>query len=339
MRKYRYYLYPISLFCLIITFILLVNNNKPSDKTNIINQYYLTNNSLVKNYGRSNDLEFLSESMGLYLEYLLLIENEKEFNKIFNVFESKFILKKDGLYHIKWRLEDYQSTNALIDDLRIIRVLKEASVIFDNRNFLEIANKLSNSLTFTHMNGGYFTDFYDWNYKQHANELHLSYIDTEALTQSSQNIDFQSLQQKGNDETSPFFLEVLRIQKNKYEPANPLTVNMIDQMLIAIQVLKITDQPPFKFDQWLKSELLNNKKIYGQYKRDSLVPLDFNESSAVYSLLTLYFLEQKDKQLAKKSYELLRRQLPLQKEPNYEEIHFFDFIHSVIADYKYKNQK
>jgi hypothetical protein len=338
-RKYRIYLYPITLGFLIITLILLVNNNKPPDKINIINQHYLTNNNLVKNYGRSNDLEFLSESIGLYLEYLLLIENEKEFNKIFKVFESEFLLKKDGLFHIKWRLEDYQSTNALIDDLRIIRVLKEASVIFDNSNFLKIANELSKSLTFTQIKDEYFTDFYDWNYKQHAVELHLSYIDTEALTQSSQNIDFQLLQQKGNDETSPFFLEILHIQKNKYEPANPLTVNMIDQMLIAIQVLKITDQPPIKFNQWLKSELLNNKKIYGQYKRDSLVPLDFNESSAVYSLITLYFLEQKDQQLAKKSYELLRRQLPLQKDPNYEGIHFFDFIHSVIADYKYKNQK
>ena len=112
---------------------------------------------------------------------------------------------------------------------------------------------------------------------------------------------------------------------------------MIDQLLIALNYIEITNQIPTEFDVWLKKEWSENKKIVGQYNRQTLNPFVEYESSAVYSLATEYFIAAKEFDFAKEVHVLLLKQPPFEKVPTYSEIHFFDYILSKTANWIYMN--
>lgn len=83
---------------------------------------------------------FLSESVGLWLTYLLEKDDQVRFNEQINVMKSYFLAND----FIVWRIEGTRkaSVNALIDDLRIIRVLLSAGEKWQDATYLQLGKKL-----------------------------------------------------------------------------------------------------------------------------------------------------------------------------------------------------
>ena len=134
---------------------------------------------------------------------------------------------------------------------------------------------------------------------------------------------------------SPFFHEIYDLRAMDFRDADPQTVNMIDQLLIAIQYHKITGKVPSSFNSWIEEELTSEGKLYGRYNKRTLEPQADYESSSVYALALLYFNEIGDHRHSKLAHQLLLKQLPFSNSPDYSTIHFFDFINAKTADVIY----
>ncbi|TYR78653.1 glycoside transferase [Priestia megaterium] len=341
MRKSNYL---IILFILVTGICITLNywaSSKKQAVVNTVHHHYKNTEGLIRTYGRENDVHYLSESIGLYMEYLLLTQNKEEFEEQFTLLQRDFLIHQNKETFVKWELSEKTSTNALIDDLRLMNVLTEAGHVFKEKRYKVAANKVQSTLLHTHLKNKQLIDFYDWSSNTQANTLHLSYINYSALKHMN-NLSassYEEILEKGEDPASPFFLEVFNIDKQAYEKADSKQINMIDQLLIACQYEEITGEPPAKFDAWLRQEWANKGKIYGNYNRTELSPSEAYESSAVYALATLYFLQQKDDTAARELHGKLLEQPPFSAEANYADIHFFDYMYSMIADYSYTNRK
>ena len=188
------------------------------------------------------------------------------------------------------------------------------------------------------MTDGLIVDFYDWELQKKSTTVHLSYINDQVIKGNSvvDSVDYQKLLTESIDSQSPFFKEVYIVDKHSYLSADKKSVNMIDQLMIAIQYLEFIDQVPPEFDQWLKEEWDTNGKLFGGYIKSDLTPAVSYESSAVYALAFLYFKQANNEDYADQLYTILLTQPPFDKNPDYSKIHFFDYIWTQTADAIYK---
>lgn len=293
-----------------------------------VEQNYVNEKGLIRAYGKAQHVEVLSESIGQYMAYLLLIKDEKTFQEQSELLQEHFLVKKKEDVFIKWQLGATVSTNASIDDLRIIRTLKEGSRIFHQPEYAELAQKLEKSLIDHQLTNGILTDFYDWELGEKSREVHLSYIDFAAFKEmpAIDETKYVQMLQGAVEEQTPFFKEVWQIETQTFAPASEKEVNLIDQLLIAIQYVKGTKEKPAAFDQWLKNEWQTQQKIFGQYQRNHIVPNVSYESSAVYALAVQYFLATGEESFAEEIEHTLLEQPPFDVAHDYGSVHFFDYI-------------
>ncbi|KHD86009.1 hypothetical protein G4D61_08995 [Bacillus ginsengihumi] len=340
MKKRNYFAVIIVLFVLGASITLVQFHRKQSHVIATVDHYYQNNKGEIKSYGRNQHIEYLSESIGLYMDYLLMTKNHEEFDRQFKILYKYFVIDGQNTY-VKWKLTKNTSTDALVDDLRLIDVLTDASHLFKDNKYQQLASKISASLLTKQKRNGALIDFYNWSTNEQANTLHLSYINISAFKKlNSISIStYKNDLEQASVSSSPFFLEIVNVDTKQYEKANTKSVNMIDQLLIALQYEEIEGKPPTMFDRWLRKEWSKQGKIYGQYNRTTLSPASSYESSAVYALATLYFIQQGDLKYAEQLHRKLLEQPPFFNKTMYSNIHFFDYIYSMIADYRYRQIK
>ncbi|GGE32628.1 hypothetical protein GCM10011391_09110 [Pullulanibacillus camelliae] len=312
--------------------------SKAADVEKVVTKHYETDKGLIKSYGREDTIQYLSESIGQYLNYLLLIGNKTEFKHQVKVLQDNFWVKKDDQSFLKWELARRTVTNASVDELRIIDVLKRAAVRFDKASYKELSVKLQTALLAKQMKGGMIVDFYDWQQDKAANTVHLSYINYEALKTMpllNQGL-YKKVIKAAVGTATPFFNEIYTIDKQSYQAADPNTVNLIDQLLIAIQYRKMVGEASKAFDHWLKTEIDTKGKLYGRYNQQTLAPAVDYESSAVYALALDYFIETDNRQYAKRLDAILLKQPPFDNRADFKHMHFFDYIYARTADVLYQ---
>ncbi len=306
-----------------------------SDVQSLISTVYMNEKELIRSYGREQEVQFLSESMGQYMDYLLLVEDRNEFKRQVDTLKGNFLVEKGDHLFIKWQASEDTTTNASVDDLRIIDALYEGGDRFNNSAYTELADKLKQALEKRQLVNGMLVDFYDWELENATTNVHLSYINSKGI-QRFESINIEEYQKIMEDAvSSPFFYEIYDVEKRDYQSADEKTVNMIDQLLIAIQYREITGKVPTLLDQWLRSELSSNNKLYGMYQKESLEPAVNYESSAVYALGLIYFMKTEDQKYTDQLHNLLKNQPPFHKNPDYPNIHFFDYIYARTADVLY----
>lgn len=305
-------------WAILLTSLILVGACGVKDK-NIqekVENLYTNDRGLIHAYPLDQKSEYLSESIGLYMEYLLHIADEKNFHQQYEKLINEFISEQNNLLYIHWKLTEEGSTNALIDDKRIIRILQEGSKKFNDERYSKLAEQLNESISISQLVEGYTVDFYDWNLKLAANRITLSYLEKDSLiTEKTFNL------LKNVDDTAVFFSEYYDIEAKQYVENNE--VHMIDQLLIAINRLDI-NKPSDTFKKWIEQEWETQGMIYGRYSRISLEPMVEYESLAVYYYLYIYFLKLKEDLLAE---EVLQRAEELGSEEMLKDAHFFDYIH------------
>ncbi|MCP6683288.1 lipoprotein YdaJ [Bacillus nakamurai] len=297
----------------------------------------------------SGDPLYLSESLGLWMEFLLGRKDEEHFQAHYRLLIDSF-LTKNGL--VAWKIEQNKAsgTNALIDDFRIMVSLNHAASLWGNSEYGQTARKIGASLKKYNTNGGYFTDYYDAASGSASKAVTLSYVHPEAL---------QFLKEKGiiDEKTEEQNLDVLYLAplQNGFLPKSYNTetkqykydseVNVIDQLYAAVN-LKQGDDKAAVLSKWITQEFKSNGKLYGRYSAETKEPSVPYESPSVYALAVLFLLEQKeDPAVIKSFYERMTSFETLDPlKPDYGgymsggDTHSFDNLLPLLAERKLFNE-
>lgn len=259
---------------------------------------YLTNTPVISPdlaHGR----DALSESVGLELEYALLKGDPALFAHHAAIL-NRFFVSPAGLVY--WRLNADGSTavttNALVDDLRIIHALLQAKERWKNPSFGETAARIGSLIAQHQLQHGLPVDFYDSRLVSAPDTLTLSYLNMPALLQLRNG---QLLPPAIYDHCRQLLAELptdgvfypktyhLSEQKFQYDE----TVNVIDQLLILEQRRCIGCRQEALY-AFLRQEFYRNHVLYGTYWRQSRSPAGSLESPAVYALMIIQALDAGD---------------------------------------------
>ncbi|HFT6045416.1 TPA: glycoside transferase [Listeria monocytogenes] len=285
-----------------------------------VKENYTAKNGLIVDYKNAQEPHYLAESIGLYMEYLVEVNDSKTFQEQVSHLEKNFITEDN---FIKWEATDATTTNAIVDDFRITEALYQASEKFSFPSYKKMADKILANTKKYSAEQGVPVDFYDFVHKKKADTLHLSYLNIQAMQQVNyRDKAYPPIQTVNAD---PFFTEVF--QNGQFQYADPKEVNMIDQMLIALAYFEENGDIEPNFDNFLQTELASKGKIYARYGRETKKPSTENESTAVYAFLTQYFNKTNQAKNGKITKELLEKM----DTSNPETTHFFDYINKEIT--------
>lgn len=282
----------------------------------MVEENYSDGEGLILTYPGKKDSGSLSESTGLYMEYLVNAKDENAFRIQTDRLKKHFAIQKDGYVFLRWQTEQGTQVNALVDDLRIIGALEAAGERFNEEEYITLARQVRNSIIDKQTNDGYTVDFYDWALEMPASRITLSYLIAE------KGVTGKTLELLRNvEKQSIFFPEYFDVEKNSY--SKNAEVHMIDQLLIALNRNNIGEQSEV-FDQWLMEEWKGEQKIYGRYSRETGEPSVKYESLAVYYYLQHYFRAIGQEGLAEEVVDYTGK---LAADGMLGQAHFFDFIH------------
>lgn len=282
----------------------------------LVDSYYINDKGVIHAYPKDGTSEYLSESIGLYMQYLLQNNDAQDFKNQVKVLMDHFLVEQNGHYFIPWRLYEEAKVNALIDDIRIASVLKNAASQFDEPNYHKLAHQILSAIEKRQHQGGIVTDYYDWSYGLAGNRLTLSYLIRELTVRS------ESFRLLEVEKQQVFFPEYYDFTKKRYVENDE--VHMIDQLLIAINRFDQGFSSP-RFDGWLLAEWEEKGWLAGRFDRYTGAPTVDFESLAVYYYLWQYFGRIGQAGYAEEAVK--QAQLVVAGEELPGELHFFDFIH------------
>ncbi|WP_410984245.1 transcriptional regulator [Bacillus cereus] len=286
--------------------------------------------------------ESLSESSGLWLEYLWREKKLDEWREHVAVVKREFVTTDNLLI---WKLaedgSEIATTNALIDDLRFIEVLFEAG------EDIEFAKKVSQAVLKYNRNKFFFVDFFDNSSRTKANSLTISYINPRALqfmmkqgvfSESEWNrvVKFLTDLPRKNWAYPKTYIEKANIETYQYDKE----VNLIDQSYIAYHKSLIGLRSP-AYMEFIKKEFAASNKLFGRYSLETSKPLVTYESPALYGLTILYCIEENEYELGKQLYERMIAFRDNDKNSQYyggyvtlanNDTHIFDNLFPLLAE-------
>ncbi|KOY80898.1 hypothetical protein I6G82_04850 [Lysinibacillus macroides] len=287
---------------------------------------------------------FLSESVGLWLAYLLEKDDQIRFDEQVQVIKTFFLTNN----FMVWRIEGTKkaSVTALIDDLRVIRVLLEAGEKWDNASYIQLGKEIGENLKRFGMVDGLFVDFVDVHSHDKANTLTMCYIMPAAFQQMAEH-DLLSQEQMEQQITilqntpvskEGFFPKYYDLFSKSYVFDEEL--HMIEQLYTAYHLASIKkDTTPFK--NWLFDLLARDDKLYGRYDAETNKPAVKYESPAVYAMAARYMLELNEQQMAQ---QFLDKMTALKDDPKTgyvdyytKSTHIFDNLLPLLAEREVNN--
>lgn len=277
---------------------------------------YMNEYGFIHTYPNKQGSAYLSESIGLYMQYLTETGDADAFAEQFRLLKEGFVAEEPEGTFVQWMLYENSNVNALIDDMRLINVLQNAAERFGESAYQELADRLSATVSQFQQMDGYPVDYYDWSIGQPAQRITLSYL----IDDPSETIDGQDLLER-MDEADVFFSEYYDFQQSDYVKSDE--VHMVDQLLIAINRVD-SGLPSDQFNDWLSEEWISEGKVFGRYDRNSLQRTVSYESLAVYYFLHAYFERIGEPELAE---EVVVRMQTIADEHDKDALHFFDYIH------------
>lgn len=280
-----------------------------------VDSHYVNDEGVIHAYPDNRNSEYLSESLGLYLEYLLQVEDKENFAEQAEILKERFLVETGGQVFIPWRLYEEANVNALIDDVRIASALEGAAEKFAEPAYLELSQQIVSAIENRQHQKGIAVDYYDWSYQLAGNRLTLSYLIDEMAVLS------ESFAMLDTGDNEVFFPEYYDFDEKRYVKSDE--VHMIDQLLIALNRFDQGRESP-EFESWLIEEWINQGQVAGRYDRETGKPSVDYESLAVYYYLWQYFERIDQAEYAKQA---VQRAKSLAGEELLGDLHFFDYIH------------
>ncbi|KGP74679.1 hypothetical protein [Pontibacillus yanchengensis] len=311
-----------------IVFIILTTNKPSSEK--FIQENFVKDNGKITTF--INGDEALTESIGLYMHYLVLSNQKKEFKQQAAIVRD---ISQNGF--VAWRDHEAHS-NSSVDDLRIMKSLYKASSKWENQEYRVLADEIKEFIQEKQMANNIIVDFYDMKAQEPSKELRLSYTDAEAIGYFEEEVlgKYVSILQEVNENV--FFPEVYRLKTKTFKAQQE--VNMIDQSLIALNA-NLLGVNTNTFFQFVEEELKNRGKIYGRYSRNTKSPTVDYESPSAYALLIIAYLNNDEKEKVQVLFDSMKK---LQHndggyKTTADNAHFFDNILPLIAEYRYNHYR
>ncbi len=298
-----------------------------------------TDEDLVK--GR----ETLAETVGLFLLYALEKNDQSLFDSYYDQFEQYF-LNSDGF--VDWKLneegESEVSTNALIDDIRIMEALVRAEEKWGGAHYVETAEIVGDYLDTYNVNNGIYVNFYETEEHYASEQVKLSYIDVQAMNISAD----QGLL---DEKTVANTVQVLKEAplKNGFYPISynvetgdymyDEQVNIVDQAILAYHFSQVGERSE-EFLAFIQNEMDTRGLIHGMYDLDTKEPAVNYESPAIYGYLISYALYAGEEELAQTIYDRMKEYQVMDTESEYyggyaitnEDTHIFDNLVPLIAE-------
>lgn len=274
---------------------------------------------IIRAYDRS-DAQRLSESLGQYMQYVLLIDDEERFKEQVQILNNHFLVERGSDVYIKWELGEKTATNAWIDDIRISETLMKAGKQFNEPTYSKLASRIETTLLKRQRIKGKIVDFYDWDLQQATDVLHLNYLEPPALKRLKL-LDFAKERVAQAKREGPFTAELYFANQNESKWADDKVVNMIDQVLIERLRVGVTGESDASFRSFISKELKNGK-IYARYDRLTATPTMKDESSSVYALLVPLLNGEERSFVLKRLREI--------ETTNAKETHVFDVLNKAV---------
>lgn len=244
--------------------------------------------------------DFLSESLGLLMLFYLKEDNLGQFEGQVELLQT-FFFNKNRL--IKWRIRPGQvlpEVNAPLDDMRIIKALIMAHEKWGRKDFLSLAQELSDQLLRHSVDGKNLLAFDS----KDSPKAPFVYYDFEALALMAlfhdrwakilrKNISFIAHHQiKGR----PFYHDPWFSQEKGYP--------MIENLMIFMHFSEVGVRDESSI-QWLK-EKLHGDGLFGLYSKGGR-PLNTIESPAIYAIVAIIGKLNQDEELYRMACERLRK--------------------------------
>lgn len=273
-----------------------------------IRKHLLTTEGLIRTNITDRDTEFLSESIGLYLLYLVEQKSEAEFANQIDVFTTFFLDDSDL---VSWRIERTDGNmiaspvNAWIDDTRIVHALYEAAEVFNEPSYAKLADRISQPLTTIATKNGLPVDYVDLTTNATGDVLTLSYLDESALHWMAPSSELYENSKNLLAEaplSGPFFAKSYSLADQTYSFDDE--INMIDQLYVALRYEQF-DLPTDSFYAFFKTAF-DTGMVYGRYDRATQAPTVQYESQSVYALAVFYLLERGEREFAVSVMDRLR---------------------------------
>ncbi|WP_235550710.1 glycosyl hydrolase family 8 [Paenibacillus sp. Soil787] len=252
--------------------------------------------------------EALSESMGLWMQYAVLKQDQSMFESSYRLLKSHFISPQN---YIIWKLSPNGqvsvTTNALGDDFRIIDSLLNASILWNDDEYQELAKEISDTLVTSVQMNGYFVDFHDFLRDESPSTLSLPYVDISALKKMNQKgiidnstyVKYSDLLLKMPDD-GVFFPKVFDVNTKQY--VFDESVNIIDQLIVGIHCAELGRKSEGLIS-FLKTEFEHQGKLMGRFTRANRKADVTYESPSIYGLAILLAIKSDDHDWAKKLYK------------------------------------
>ncbi|KUP05392.1 hypothetical protein Q73_13245 [Bacillus coahuilensis m2-6] len=249
--------------------------------------------------------EAISESLGLWMMYGIEVSDQALFDKSVQSLQIYFLDRSGMVY---WRLDPLGqpnvSTNALVDDLRILEALHLGYEKWEDTRYLELFQTISDFMLSHNIKNGYFIDFYDESYQLAADTISLTYMNPVTLKRLSGRSDRGECSNKNDSNYNKLQLMVpftrYDTQQRSYEYSE--TVNLIDQTLIASN-LNSVGVDTSDYVAFLRNEWERHGVVYGMYDAKTKEPTVSHESPALYSLIVDYASSIGETEIATKAYE------------------------------------
>lgn len=258
---------------------------------------------------RSN--EYLSETIGLWMDYLLMKNDFDQFQRQVQSME-KFFLSKEQL--VAWKVDGDTATqvNAFIDDLRIVNALYKGGKQWDYAPFTNLAHKMGKALAHYQKEQTFMVDYVDILSKDRGDMVTLSYIIPEGFEQLKQNRHIRSRTYKSMKtllvdapfSSSHLLPKAYDIKTDTYTYDDE--VNMIDQFYTGYHRAQwggdVTPLFQFAKSAFQKGE----SKLFGRYDHKTKEPTVPYENVSVYALAILFSLEINEIDFAKQLYTRMK---------------------------------
>jgi len=282
---------------------------------NFITKKMLTKKGIYTNFKqtKSNSQlatghEMLSESSGLWLEYLVYTKQYKEYREFYEQTKKTFDQGNQFSYRFDPSGNKKSNVNATLDDLRIIRSLQMyAQATKSNKYRKEAATRFA-ELKSGSIPDGKLVDFYDDKAKKSSSDSSLAYYDLKTLkyfeSTSAKEKGYYKKQlevvKKGYlGDAFPLYASSYSWSQGSYSSKNLNTSEALETILHLSEVGKLKGVTL----NWLE-EQVKNHKLYNTYSINGSV-VNKNQSTGSYALAAMIFANAKDKKMYEYTMNLM----------------------------------
>ncbi|MHA3065688.1 glycosyl hydrolase [Lacticaseibacillus saniviri] len=228
--------------------------------------------------------EWLSESSGLYLQYLAQTDQADAFSRFYQQTKAIFWQQDQFSYRYDARTNKRYPVNASVDDLRIMRsLLMMAANHPEDQQWVKVAWRVYRAFAPKGNSNGNLVDYFDAKTGKQAPEITLCYLDLSTLRYFESDAQYQAqLNRLKNGLISsdrPLFEQRYSYQTKTYN--HEATLNSVESLLSAVQLAAVNALPETTVT-WLKTQV-SGKHLVNAYTRAGK-PASKDQSAAVYAL-------------------------------------------------------